>query len=385
MKKKNVWVMSFTHLNRDPRVKKQIQWLAPHYNVTTFGLSPSNITNVRHIQINSNLNLSNSSSVWIKKAYSAIQLLLKSYEQYYWENPLHKNVLLAKKTLVEEPCLIVANDIESLPLAVKMSQNAKILVDLHEYAPREWEEDFKWRVFKQDYIKYLCARYLPNASAVLTVAEGIADEYLRCYGIRPIVLSNASHYADLSPMTSEIGKIKMIHHGIAIPSRRIEVMIEMMRYLDDRFTLDLVLVPSDVDYLKKLKDLACKNSNVRFLPPVPMDEIVKFSNKYDIGLYLLPPANFNSLYALPNKFFEFIQSRLALAIGPSPEMSRLVNHYGCGVISEDFNPKSMAQRLLEITPEKLASYKLCSHHAAKVLNSDVNCKIFLNAVNDLLQ
>ena len=55
-----------------------------------------------------------------------------------------------------------------------------------------------------------------------------------------------------------------------------------------------------------------------------MHELPRMANDYDVGLYLLPPTNFNQRYALPNKFFEFIQGRLAIAIGPSPEMAKLV-------------------------------------------------------------
>ena len=37
--------------------------------------------------------------------------------------------------------------------------------------------------------------------------------------------------------------------------------------------------------------------------------IVRTINQFDLGVYLLPPVNFNSAHALPNKFFEFIQAR----------------------------------------------------------------------------
>jgi hypothetical protein len=42
-------------------------------------------------------------------------------------------------------------------------------------------------------------------------------------------------------------------------------------------------------------------------------------------------------------FVEFIQARLAVAVDPSPEMARLVQRYGCGVVAPDFPPK-LSQR-----------------------------------------
>ena len=89
-----------------------------------------------------------------------------------------------------------------------------------------------------------------------------------------------------------------------------------------------MLAESSPGYRDELVARADAIEGVRVLPALPMRELVKEANAYDIGLYLLGEANANHRAALPNKFFEFIQARLALAIGPSPEMARIVNEYG---------------------------------------------------------
>ena len=68
-------------------------------------------------------------------------------------------------------------------------------------------------------------------------------------------------------------------------------------------------------------------------------------NKYDMGVFLLPPINFNYENTLPNKLFDFIQARLGIAIGPTPEMAEIVNHYKIGLVSEHFTAASLASRL----------------------------------------
>ena len=95
-------------------------------------------------------------------------------------------------------------------------------------------------------------------------------------------------------------------------------------------------------------------------------------NKYDIGLYLLPPMNFNQEHALPNKFFEFIQARLAIAIGPSSEMTSIVEKYDCGIVSKDFEPENLASKINSLSTEKVRYYKQNSHKTAQELNSEVN-------------
>ena len=73
---------------------------------------------------------------------------------------------------------------------------------------------------------------------------------------------------------------------------------------------------------------------------------------------------------LPNKFFEFIQARLAIAIGPSPEMARLTKQYNLGIISKNFTPKSMAESLNSLTKEQILQYKENANQAAKILNAE---------------
>jgi len=42
-----------------------------------------------------------------------------------------------------------------------------------------------------------------------------------------------------------------------------------------------------------------------------------------------------NLHALSDKLFEFIQACLADAIGPSPEMARIIHEDSCGIVADD--------------------------------------------------
>ena len=176
----------------------------------------------------------------------------------------------------------------------------------------------------------------------------------------------------------------MIHHGIVSRSRRLDLMIEMMDYVDERFSLDLMLAGHGA-YLRQLGATAARRKNVRIMPPVPLDEVVRVINQYDIGLSLLPPTNFNTRYTLPNKFFEFIQARLALAIGPSLEMKRILQEYNCGIVSEDFSPRSLAQALNRLlSEEKVMYFKEPSPKAALRWNAEANGARVLQIVGELI-
>jgi hypothetical protein len=158
----------------------------------------------------------------------------------------------------------------------------------------------------------------------------------------------------------------------------------MVDFLDDRFTLTLMLTKNNLDYYQELLELASGNPRIDFREPVAFTEIVQEINQYDVGVYILEPNSFNNKYALPNKFFEFIQARLAVAIGPSPEMGRLVHAYDLGLVADDFKPQALAERLKELTREKIENYKQRTAEAAYELSSAGNRTKILELVDGLI-
>jgi hypothetical protein len=220
-----------------------------------------------------------------------------------------------------------------------------------------------------------------------TVCPGIAEAYEKDTGVTPLVLTSAPDYEDLEPnLLSVNGRpIRLIHHGVAGPSRKIDNMIRMMDDLDECFELNLMFVESNPRYLRYLKRLAEKRPRIHFLPAQPMNQLPRYLNQFDIGVYLLEPTNFNSLHSLPNKFFEFVQARLAVAIGPSPEMARIAREHDLGVVSQDFSPKTLAQCLRNLDLKQINDYKRRSHKAARILSAEKNKELLLDLVERLLK
>jgi glycosyltransferase involved in cell wall biosynthesis len=376
MGKRNILIISFSDLKNDPRVRRQISCLLEYYNITAVGLRDAEIQGVEFLP-----------AVYetgkLGTFRKACLLKARRFEQYYRFKyaPLHglEEVLASRKF-----DLVIANEIDALPFALRAAPHAKVLLDCHEYAPREMEDLFVWRFLYKRFKEYLCNKYMSRCHRVTTVCDGIADEYERNFGIRPAVITNAVDYIAIEPSSVDEKQIRLIHHGGAIPSRRIELMIEMMAMLDERFTLTLMLVKSDLEYYRKLVQQSAGNPRIIFREPVPLADIVSEINRYDIGVYILEPNSFNNKHALPNKFFEFVQARLAIAIGPSPEMAGLVQAHDLGVVAADFNPQTLASELNKLTPEKIQYYKQRSCEAAKLLSSEANRSNLLKIIGELL-
>ena len=383
---KTILVISYSNLATDPRVNRQIRWLNESYQVIAAGLTDPGVPGVRFIS----LSHIPPKKTFLARGKSALQILARRFESHYWRLPATVKGLTTLRGV--EADLILANDIEALPLAVRLAGGRTVIFDAHEYAPRQFDNSLRWRVFLQPYRAYLCRAYIPRTAAMFTVCQGIADQYRRDTGVTPVVLTNAPEYHDIRPNLRSAGdgasqaaaKIRMIHHGAASPPREIERMIAAMRHLDERFELDFLLVPGSKDYISRLEEMARPHPRIRFLPPVPMRELVRFSSAYDIGVFLVPPTTFNLRHTLPNKFFEFIQARLAVAVGPSPEMARIVEQNGCGVVAADFTPEALAAVLTGLDHAQIDIMKQNSDRIAHQMSAERNRETLLQVVAGVL-
>ena len=286
--------------------------------------------------------------------------------------------------------LVIANDVETLPLAFQFkSRGAKILFDAHEYAPRHFENVWTWRIFFQPFNIYLCKKYIPQVDGMITVGWKIAEEYEKHFGVLPEVITNAPGRQSLKPVATA-NVIRLVHHGICTPSRRLERMIDMMRLLPENFQLDLILLtperssPATIAYMEGLKIQASFTDRIHFLPAVSVEKILPVLNQYDVGIILIPPVNFNYENTLPNKFFDFIQARVALAIAPTPEISAIVRKYKIGVVSDDFSAESLAKEICVLTPEMIQQFKNNTEQAAAEFCAEHNAVKFLSLVDHIL-
>ena len=371
---RNVLILVFSNLKHDARVARQVGWLRKKYDVTIVCFDAEEAPGLTIIRIEQ------TKLTPLRKILLGLALLARAYTIAY--QIFHDYEYLHQR-LKKKFDLIIANDIDTLPLAFQLQGSAKIIFDAHEYAPRHFENNRIWRIFFQPFYLQLCRKYIPGTSAILTVSDGLAKEYAKNFGVQPVIITNATRYVETEPSEVKPNLIRLVHHGIANPSRRLELMVEMMENLDKRFTLDMILMTSDYAsqktkaYIRSFVADAEKNPRIRILPPVKSDDVVRAINGYDIGVFLIPPINFNYANTLPNKLFDFIQARLGIAIGPTPEMASIVQQYGNGAVSEDFDPVSLAKKLSALTVEDVIRFKSRSAMAARELNAEKN-EVILN-------
>lgn len=260
---------------------------------------------------------------------------------------------------------IAVEDLQLLPLAFDIKGSAKILFDAREFYPRQYQNSLAFMLIRAPFRDFLLRKFAYRCDKLITVSCGLRDEYKKIYNIDMAVIRSIPFLESIS-VRQTTGQFRMVHHGVANKNRKIQNMIDIVRNLDDRFILDFYLTgcESSINILRR----AAKGcGRIRFLQPVKFEQIISTLSSYDIGFYYLEPSGFNVEYCLPNKFFEYIQARLALAIGPSPEMSSLVKKYRCGFVSSDFSIASMVDTLRVLSSEMIDQAKYNSNMAANDL------------------
>lgn len=365
MTKPRILCISLSPIRRDARVLRQVRVLAEHGDVTTLGYGEQPEGTAEHLQVDDGLNS-------LPRTVRGVALLatrrLKAAELA--APAIQRGLQLLGDRRFD---LVVANDARALPLAHAVAHGAPVWADMHEWAAEEFSHVLVWRLLVAPLMDHACREYLPRCAAVTTVCEPLAQRYQERYGPPVQVVRNAGPWRDLQPTPLEDGRIRLVHSGGAVRGRNIETLIRSTLALP-QCTLDLYLVAAEDGgrYLRELGELAQGSDRITIHPPVPPAELPATMNRYDVGVFCMPPINVNAEYALPNKFFDFVQARLAHAVGPAQEMRRLVESHHLGVVSADFSDEAFTEALRQLTPERVWAGKQASHENARLLSSEAD-------------
>lgn len=354
--------ISLSPIRGDARVLRQIGLLREIGDVVTVGFGPRPDGVMDHLEVPPGL------PTLPQTVSGVIRLALRRFSAVELTAPAVAWALQALRGRRFD--LVVANEARVLALADAVAGGAPVWADMHEWAPEERTHILSWRLLVAPFMTYLCARYLPSAALVTTVGASIAGLYRSAFGVDAHLMRNAGPYRELSVSTTPPDRVRLVHSGAAIHGRRLELMIEAMALLDDRFTLDLYLVPGGDNgaYLEELRTLAASDTRIAFHEPVAPDALPATLNDYDVGVFWIPPTHTNARLTLPNKFFDYIQARLLVAVGPSPEMEPLIAEHGLGVVSTGFSPDECARSLAALTRDDIAKAKEAADAASSVLS-----------------
>lgn len=307
-------------------------------------------------------------------------LLPVSAGALYWLSPSR---IRARKDLLRfQPDLVIANDWRALPIAfaAKHSCGARIIYDSHEFAPEEFADSWRWRLLARKHVVRIEDKYIREVDAVITVSGGIADALAQRYGLaQPIVISNTPAWQS-TVFRPTANHITVLYHGAVVPRRGLETLIESVAFWPAEFRL-LIRGPAQGGFDRHLRDLAQPfGERIVLEPAVPPDQLVSTAAQADIGIFLLSNSTTHARFAMPNKIFEYMQAGLMVISSDLPEIRRMIEAAGCGMLLSDDSPEGIATCLAGLDAARIDACKRAALARAQDLNFEAEGRKLLALV-----
>jgi glycogen synthase len=390
---RTVWILSYTGCSNEPRVLRQAFSLARNgWNVVVAGFEghsprPAEWSFIRLADKGRSRRLAFRAAMMAQRgigkvlytrAASIAALAQAAARLYYfglpnWRQNYREVLRYASSAPHLKPDLVVAHDFYTSPPAACLAQRyrAALIVDCHEYGRGQYMENPAWVRDGRLFASAMQDDYLARADAVTTVCDGIRDLLNREQRLkRPVVTVRSVPFYEPQPFRSVGERIRVLYHGILASDRALEQAVESVKFWRPEFSLTL-RGPVDTAAVARLCALAERNGvadRVAIEPPVPFADIVSAANRADIGYFVQGGLSPQRRFTLPNKFFEYIMAGLALCVSDLPEMSKLVNRYGCGILVPGTDPETIAGAINALTPDRIEIMKRASLAAARDLN-----------------
>lgn len=254
-----------------------------------------------------------------------------------------------------------ASDLYVLPALADAArrQGARLVYDARELYPyvaatagRPWVTAF-WRLVE--------GRYARRADAVFTVSDRIAEAMAAAYDLpRPTVLYNAPPRQSVPPSPwlraragVSPGVPLLLHQGQLRADRGGERLVEAMRHVHGA-VLVFLGDGSHRAALERRVAAAGLQARVRFVDPVPPDDLLPVTAGADVGLTMLEDTCLNHRYALPNKLFEYLVAGLPVLASDLPELRRVVAGYGVGMVVDPADGTALAAALQKVAEDTAA-------------------------------
>jgi glycosyltransferase involved in cell wall biosynthesis len=265
---------------------------------------------------------------------------------------LYFNTTLFFFLLFAKTDLLWSNDLDTLlpNFLIARFKNIRLIYDSHEY--------FTASVYKKSsrVIWERLERYFfPKLKNVITVNESIRKIYEERYHVPVTVLRNVpfrsleSNANDLNPAVP--GKKILIIQGMGINKNRgAEEAVIMMQYLPNDFNLYFIGTGTVMNHLRQMVEELKLGNKVMFIDPLPYAEMMKYTRQSFLGL-IFERIDFSGehLYALPNRFFDYVQAGIPVLSSRAVEIERLINEYDIGDFIDSFDPKEIAAKILKIS------------------------------------
>lgn len=307
-------------------------------------------------------------SVAVQREYATHRMRLRNLRGKLFYAEYNLRLLLF---LLRTPAdALTANDLDTLPamyLAARL-KGCCLFYDSHEYfteVPELIHRPATRRVWL-----WIEQRLFPRLKTVYTVNQSLADIYAQLYGVAVTAIRNVPFRREAVTATPSDTRI-LLYQGALNVGRGIELMIEAMAHLPEKYTLWIIGRGDIEDALRKHCEAQGLAHRVRFYGFIPLHELPPLTAQAALGFSLEEDLGLNYRYASPNKVYDYIQSGIPVLISDLPEMRLTIETYKVGELltAAERTPAQLAQRVQAIceNPAVHRRYAEACHVAAEAL------------------
>jgi len=267
---------------------------------------------------------------------------------------------VAKHAISLKPDVIHAHDCTTLPAAVQVKKalGIPLVYDAHEI----YEAQAARRFGAVDYYIRIHRKFLRYVDRFITINRCAANFYRDAYPSLPraVLIRNASqrvapfHYdgrlhevAGL-PLNEKI----LLYQGSYTGERGLQTLVRAAALLEPGWTLVMMgWGPLD----SELRALAANSLKVRFVSAAPRRELPFWTAGATTGIVPYENTVLNHWICTPNKLWEYPAVGVPLIVQPFPELSDVVETYGCGwILPDKFSEGGIAARVNCLTDDMIA-------------------------------
>ena len=134
--------------------------------------------------------------------------------------------------------------------------------------------------FAKPYREHLCRKYLRECDDIITISEGISNEFINEFNVTPSVIRSTPETFHLKvKKTNKL--IKLVHHGNSNTNRCLDRLIGIIGSVKREISLDLYLT-GDVQNTNNIKKVASSYSNINVHKPLPYIDMIPKLKRYDV-------------------------------------------------------------------------------------------------------
>jgi glycosyltransferase involved in cell wall biosynthesis len=262
---------------------------------------------------------------------------------------------IAKNVMASTPQICHVHNFPFLfsGILVKLFTKSKLIYDAHEdYASLRYPDNSLFIYLCRMVELWLVKLFVDR---VITVNESLRS-YFSESGVKTYTIMNLP-IVDVHPSDSEKEPLTLFTHdftigyiGHIIADRGYETLIPICRHLIGSTENSIkFLIVGGGPFKKKFEEIIKKSKLQDYFimtGEVDYTQIPTFLKRIDAGLILFKPTCYNNIIATPNKLFEYMSVGKPIIASNLPEIKKIVEEVGCGVLVDPTNPEEIADKIM---------------------------------------